>query len=126
MVKPRTFKLYEELEGAEKGIGDPACSLGLDDANDQSFTSWNASIMGQHGNFEGRFLSIKIVCGENYPAQAPTVKFVNKVSLPCVSPDGAVNLSSLQGIGNWNGATMGMKEILIALKQCCIANKTTR
>ena len=49
MVKPRTFKLYEELEGAEKGTGDPACSLGLDDANDQEFTTWNASIIGQHG-----------------------------------------------------------------------------
>jgi len=67
------------LEGAEKGTGDPACSLGLDDANDINFTAWNASIIGQHGNFDGRFLSIKIICGENYPDAPPMVQFVNKV-----------------------------------------------
>ena len=98
-LEPRTFKLYEELEGAEKGTGDPACSLGLDDANDQTFTTWNASIIGQHGNFDGRFLSIRIVCGENYPVAPPQVNFVNKVSLPCVNADGSVDLSRLQGIG---------------------------
>ena len=92
-LEPRTFKLYEELEGAEKGTGDPACSLGLDDANDQTFTTWNASIIGQHGNFDGRFLSIRVVCGEDYPNCAPVVKFVNKVNLPCVGADGTVNLA---------------------------------
>lgn len=125
-LEPRTFKLLEELEGAEKGTGDPACSLGLDDANDQTFTTWNASIIGQHGQFDGRFLSIRILCGENYPGSPPTVTFVNKVSLPCVDGQGRVDLSRLQGIGNWNGATMGMKEILMALKQCIVANKNTR
>lgn len=94
-LEPRTFKLYEELEGAEKGTGDPACSLGLDDANDQNFTTWNGSIIGQHGQFDGRFLSIRLVCDDNYPAQAPSVKFVNKVNLPCVGPDGTVNLAAL-------------------------------
>ena len=129
MCQPRTFKLYEELEGAGKGTWDPTISLGLDDANDQTFTNWNASIYiinGQHGNFDGRFLSLRIVCGENYPEQAPLVSFINKVNLPCVNADGSVDLTRLQGIGQWNGATHGMKEILIAIKQCCIANKTVR
>jgi len=125
-LEPRTFKLLEELEGAEKGTGDPACSLGLDDANDQTFTRWNASIIGQHGAFDGRFLSITICCGENYPEAAPEVKFVTKVSLPCVDAAGRVDFARLPGVGNWNGATMGMKELLMALKSCIVANKNIR
>ena len=83
-LEPRLFKLYEELEGAEKGTGDPACSLGLDNPDDLTFSKWNASIIGQHGQFDGRFLSIQIVCPAEYPDVACQVKFVSKVNLPCV------------------------------------------
>lgn len=121
MSQPRTFKLLEELEGAEKGTGDPACSLGLDDANDINFTSWNASIIGQHGQFDGRFLSLTIICGPEYPDAPPVVTFSGqKVALPCVGPTGSVDFGRLPGVGQWNGATMGMKEILIALKSCIV------
>lgn len=52
---PRTFRLYEELEKGEKGIGDPSLSYGLDKGDDQSFTNWNATILGPpNTNFDNR------------------------------------------------------------------------
>ena len=43
---PRTFKLYEELEEGEKGLGDGLISYGLADANDQEMSNWSCSIIG--------------------------------------------------------------------------------
>ncbi len=49
---PRSFKLLEELEGAEKGkypesLADvvPFISLGLADGSDMNLTTWQASII---------------------------------------------------------------------------------
>ena len=60
----------EELEKAEHGDGDPMTSLGLHDPSDQNLASWNASIMcpAGFGKFENRFLELKIICTDNYPA----------------------------------------------------------
>jgi len=62
-----------------------------------------------------------IVCGPQYPQVPPTVKFTNKVNLPCVGPDGTVNFSRIGALANWKGGTMEM--VLAALKQEMIANK---
>lgn len=68
-LEPRTFKLYDELEQGEKGTGDPSCSYGLENANDQTFTNWNGTIVGPaNTRFDGRIYFLSIVCGENYPA----------------------------------------------------------
>ena len=94
-LEPRTFKLLEELEQGEHGTGDPSCSFGLDNPNDASFTNWNGTIVGPpNSKFDGRIYFLSIICGENYPAQKPTVKFNSKVNLPCVNPNnGEVNFA---------------------------------
>mmetsp|Transcript_11727 Transcript_11727/g.13950 ORF Transcript_11727/g.13950 Transcript_11727/m.13950 type:complete len:137 (+) Transcript_11727:60-470(+) len=121
---PRTFKLLEELENGEHGTGDPMTSYGLDNPNDQSFTNWNGTIVGPPGTaFDGRIFFLSIVCGENYPAQAPTVKFNTKVNLPSVGSRGDVNFAQNGHLASWNGSTMGIKDVLSALKQEMIANK---
>ena len=113
----------EELEEGEKGTGDPSCSYGLADANDIDFKDWSCSIIGPPNTaFDNRFYNIMIHCGENYPVQPPTVRFTTKINLPSVnSNNGNVTLSGR--VASWNGANMGIKDILLQLKSEMVANK---
>lgn len=43
---PRNFRLLEELEKGEKGLGAEACSYGLEDSDDLLMSNWNGTILG--------------------------------------------------------------------------------
>ncbi|KAI9650057.1 E2 ubiquitin-conjugating protein mms2 [Ciborinia camelliae] len=88
---PRNFRLLEELEKGEKGLGADACSYGLTEGDDLYMSNWNGTILGPpHGVHENRIYSLIMHCGEDYPDVPPTIKFINKINLPAVQDDGKV------------------------------------
>ncbi len=84
---PRIFRLYEELEKAEKAkLSDQSVSYGLTNGDDTTFTDWSGTIIGPpNTKFDNRIFFLVIKCGPSYPAKAPEVSFSSKINLPCVN-----------------------------------------
>jgi len=121
---PRTFRLYEELEKAEHAkLSDQSVSYGLDKGDDKSFTNWNGTIIGPpNTNFDNRIFMMTIICGDNYPAEAPKISFTSKVNLPCVNQANGDVTTKFKMFNPWN-SSYTMETLLIGLKNEMIANK---
>ncbi|PWN25745.1 UBC-like protein, partial [Jaminaea rosea] len=114
---PRNFRLLEELEKGEKGLGDGSCSYGLDDGTDTLMSNWNATIIGpSHSVHQNRIYSLSIHCGESYPDQPPTVRFVTRINLPCVGGDGKVSDKSFPVLAKWK-RDYSLETILVELRR---------
>lgn len=189
MIVPRNFRLLEELEKGEKGIGDGSCSYGLDDGSDLSkfrtnratdlrtnaahsvlvtrpigcrghglklrvahasvlltrgffcllclkllissllggvvMSNWNATIIGPgHSVYQNRIYSLSIHCGPSYPDQPPEVRFLTKINLPCVKPDGRIDYNALPILSNWSRDST-IETILLSLRRWVLLWLTT-
>ncbi|EAY02587.1 Ubiquitin-conjugating enzyme family protein [Trichomonas vaginalis G3] len=119
---PRNFRLLEELEVGEKEQDLPAgISFGLEDPSDATLTNWIGSIIGHPQTaFSNRLISIRISCGQKYPKQAPFVKFITKVNLPFVDPNGGIILEKFPTLGHWHSETTILKiltDIAVLMKK---------
>ena len=66
VIVPRNFKLLEELEKSEKGLGDMAISFGLVDSGDTFLSDWNGGILGPAGvRFKALFCFALSLCFAN-------------------------------------------------------------
>ena len=69
-----------------------------------------------------RIMSLSIKCGENYPAQAPLLKFISKVNLPFVDKNNGTVTKSFSMFNPWK-PEYTMEKILIGIKNEMIKNK---
>ncbi|KAG2329178.1 hypothetical protein Bca52824_000358 [Brassica carinata] len=98
VVVPRNFRLLEELERGDKGIGDGTVSYGMDDGDDIYMRSWTGTIIGPH----------------NKP---PTVRFHSRVNMTCVNHETRVVDPKKFGLlANWQ-REYTMENILTQMKK---------
>ncbi|KAG7194840.1 E2 ubiquitin-conjugating protein mms2 [Scheffersomyces spartinae] len=113
---PRNFKLLEELEKGEKGLGAESISYGLASSDDITMTYWNGTILGPpHSTHENRIYSLHIVCDDTYPEKPPLVRFISKINLPCVDTEGKVT-NGFDILKNWK-RSYTMETVLLELRK---------
>ncbi|CAL5065083.1 unnamed protein product [Urochloa decumbens] len=118
VVVPRNFRLLEELERGEKGIGDGTVSYGMDDADDIYMRSWTGTIIGPHNTVhEGRIYQLKLFCDKDYPEKPPSVRFHSRINMTCVNHEtGVVDPKKFSVLSNWQ-REYTMEYILTQLKK---------
>lgn len=118
IVVPRNFRLLEELERGEKGIGDGTVSYGMDDSEDVFMQSWTGTIIGPRNSIhEGRIYQLKLFCDKDYPDKPPSVRFHSKIHMICVNQHtGLVEPSQLSVLANWQ-REYTIEKVLTELKR---------
>eukprot|EP00899_Mesostigma_viride_P021183 jgi/Mesvir1/29066/Mv18374-RA.1 len=118
MPVPRSFRLLEELERGEKGIGDGSVSYGMDDGDDVYMRSWSCTILGPPSSVhDGRIYCLKLHCGDEYPQKPPQVRFKTRVNMSCVHQQtGVVDPKNFHVLKSWK-PSYTMETVLTELRR---------
>mmetsp|Transcript_36669 Transcript_36669/g.96031 ORF Transcript_36669/g.96031 Transcript_36669/m.96031 type:complete len:147 (+) Transcript_36669:46-486(+) len=122
---PRNFYLLAELD-REDHHGKWDASFGLVDAKDIELTEFNALIIGRQGSTsEHRSMEMRVVCGKEYPDTPPMVRFLSKVNLTFVGPDGNVDLRKVKSMGGWRRG-MTIRDMLEGFQSEILSSRNNR
>ena len=66
---------------------------------------------------ENRIYSLEIVCGEAYPDEPPTIKFVSRINIPFVNQtDGTIDAAKLPVLTNWSRSN-SIETLLVEIRR---------
>jgi ubiquitin-conjugating enzyme E2 variant len=86
VVIPRNFHLLEEIERREKCFDDGTVSYGMEDGDDIYMSCSTGTITGTHKLVHyGRIYQLKLFYDKDYLNMPPTVIFVSRINMTCVS-----------------------------------------